>query len=206
LTVRADSTSKFDLDINVPIIDGWEFDYSSFGAGPVVKYDSRDNIFTPNRGAEIDFSALFYRGTGPISSDHNYEITKAQSKIYFPLGEQYVLGWRLDGRFSSGDVPFFALPYIELRGIPVMRYQGRHTGVTEAELRYNLTHRWAIVGFGGVGQAVSNMSEFGHVPTRWGVGGGFRYLTARKLGMYAGVDVARGPEEWAVYLQVGTGW
>ncbi|MHC4060828.1 MAG: hypothetical protein ACYSUC_03360 [Planctomycetota bacterium] len=34
---------------------------------------------------------------------------------------------------------------------------------------------------------MSKMSEFGHVPTRWGVGGGFRYLAARKVGMYGGV-------------------
>lgn len=37
-------------------------------------------------------------------------------------------------------------------------------------------------------------------------GAGFRYFIARKLGLLAGIDVAPGPEEWAVYLHVGQGW
>jgi hypothetical protein len=37
-------------------------------------------------------------------------------------------------------------------------------------------------------------------------GGGFRYLMARKLHMHVGIDVARGPEDTAVYLQMGHAW
>jgi hypothetical protein len=33
-----------------------------------------------------------------------------------------------------------------------------------------------------------------------------RYLIARKLGLYAGIDVARGPEDTVVYVQVGSAW
>ena len=40
-----------------------------------------------------------------------------------------------------------------------------------------------------------------------GAGGvGFRYLVARKLGLYAGFDIARGPEEGAFYLTAGSAW
>jgi hypothetical protein len=35
---------------------------------------------------------------------------------------------------------------------------------------------------------------------------GFRYLIARLLGIHAGLDVARGPEGNAVYIQVGSPW
>ena len=27
-----------------------------------------------------------------------------------------------------------------------------------------------------------------------------------KLGLLSGVDIARGPEEWAIYIQVGQAW
>jgi hypothetical protein len=37
-------------------------------------------------------------------------------------------------------------------------------------------------------------------------GVGVRYFIARKLGMHIGVDVARGPEDTVVYLQVGSAW
>jgi hypothetical protein len=38
------------------------------------------------------------------------------------------------------------------------------------------------------------------------VGGGMRYLIARRLGLQAGFDVARGPEDTVFYLTVGSAW
>jgi hypothetical protein len=43
----------------------------------------------------------------------------------------------------------------------------------------------------------------GNVVTK---GVGFRYLLARRLGLAAGIDVARGPEKTAWYLSVGNSW
>jgi len=40
----------------------------------------------------------------------------------------------------------------------------------------------------------------------WNAGGGFRYLTAREFGLQMGVDVARGPEQWAIYVVFGNSW
>jgi hypothetical protein len=37
-----------------------------------------------------------------------------------------------------------------------------------------------------------------------GIGG--RYLFADDLGLWVGVDVARGPEEYVGYIQVGHAW
>jgi hypothetical protein len=37
-------------------------------------------------------------------------------------------------------------------------------------------------------------------------GFGFRYLIARLYGLRVGIDVARGPEDWAFYIQVGNAW
>jgi hypothetical protein len=37
-------------------------------------------------------------------------------------------------------------------------------------------------------------------------GAGFRYLIARRLGLQAGVDVAFGPDDPAIYLQIGHAW
>jgi hypothetical protein len=35
---------------------------------------------------------------------------------------------------------------------------------------------------------------------------GVRYLIARRLGIFVGADVARGPETTAFYIQVGSAW
>jgi hypothetical protein len=37
-------------------------------------------------------------------------------------------------------------------------------------------------------------------------GVGFRYLIARRLGLYVGVDVAKSTQDHGIYLQVGSAW
>jgi hypothetical protein len=176
----------------------------SSGVGPVLEHDSRDNFFTPSRGWYANLEALFY--SPDIGSDEKYEIYRARVFGYLPLGKEFVLGGRVDARSSSGDVPFYQLPFVDLRGIPVQRYQDQNTGALEAELRWNVTPRWALVGFTGVGRAWGSSSNFSDAEDVSSVGVGFRYLVARRLGIYMGLDVAKGPEDTAVYIQMGSAW
>jgi hypothetical protein len=62
-----------------------------------------------------------------------------------------------------------------------------------------------VVAFGGAG--VARLDER-YARDKWAgaAGAGFRYELARKFGLHVGLDVARGPEETAVYLQVGNAW
>ena len=120
-----------------------------------------------------------------------------------------MLGWRLDGRLAHGDTPFYALPYIDLRGIPALRYQGDAVLATELEARWNFRNRWSLVGFTGLGEAQDSFSDLfgsGENSSKSTVGGGIRYLMARRLGLQAGVDVAKGPEDSVFYLTIGSAW
>ena len=176
------------------------------GLGLLLGYDSRDNLFTPNRGIMAEAEAMFH--SGRMIGDFTYQKYKASSLFYWNPHPKWVLGWRLDGRFASGDIPFYALPYIDLRGIPALRYQGDDVLITEIEASWNLRSRWTLVGFTGVGRAEDGFSDLfdsgGDLRHTYGIGA--RYLIARRLGMKAGFDVARGPEETAFYLQVGGAW
>jgi len=176
----------------------------SSGIGPVIEYDSRDNFFTPSRGWFANLEALFY--SPDIGSDEKYEIYRGRVFAYFPVGRQLVLGGRLDARNARGDVPFYQLPYIDLRGIPLARYQDENAGAAEAELRWNVTPRWALIGFIGSGRAWGTATSFDEADSVSSWGGGFRYLVARRLGIYMGVDLAKGPEETAIYIQAGSAW
>jgi hypothetical protein len=94
-----------------------------------------------------------------------------------------------------------------MRGIPYFRYQDENVALAEAELRWNATPRWALVGFLGAGRAWgTGGTSFGDSGTVVAKGVGLRYLIARQLGIYMGADVARGPEETAFYIQVGSAW
>ena len=57
------------------------------------------------------------------------------------------------------------------------------------------------VGFGG-GLALG----YFHKDIKVAGGGGFRYLLARDYGLHAGVDIARGPEQWAWNITIGSHW
>ena len=106
----------------------------------------------------------------------------------------------------GGDVPFFGYPFVNLRGIPAMRYQGKGVVTAEVEYLWGLTPRWTIAVFAG-GARTTSVSEFAADGDTVAAGGaGFRYRIARKLGMQIGMDVARGPEETTVYLTVGNAW
>jgi hypothetical protein len=175
----------------------------SSGLGISFEHDSRDNFFTASRGWLGRVSSMFY--SPDIGSDRKYQIYGANVYGYLPY-KKFVFGGRLDGRTASGDVPLYQLPFIDLRGIPVARYQGQDIAVAETEVRWNVTPRWALVGFVGAGRTWGTYDKLSDPEIEVAGGAGFRYLMARRLGLYVGIDVAKGPEEGAIYLQVGSAW
>ncbi|HEX5091158.1 MAG TPA: glyceraldehyde-3-phosphate dehydrogenase, partial [Burkholderiales bacterium] len=201
--VYLDLTSSFDSLQDPAVLPPHSTVRRSSGAGLSLEHDSRDNIFTPSRGWLGALEGLFY--SPDIGSDETFQIYRAYGYAYLPY-ERFVLGLRADDRAGRGDVPFYQLPYIDLRGVPAVRYQGENAGVVEVELRWNVTPRWALIGFGGAGRTWGERTDFANAQTITTVGAGFRYLVARRLGLYAGVDIAWGPEDTAFYIQVGSAW
>ena len=68
---------------------------------------------------------------------------------------------------------------------------------------HSASSSWENTCVSGAWGTKSTFSEAGIV-TAGGVG--FRYLVARRLGIYAGLDLAKGPEDTAVYIQAGSAW
>ena len=201
--LHLDASARFERDTPAEIALP-ELESRIGRASLVVDYDSRDNIFTPSRGSYLEVDLGVARpGLGGSSS---FESLFARGFTYLPFGKAVVLGLRGDGKFTRGQVPFYAQPFVMLRGVPAMRYQGRNALVAEGELRYNLDPRWAFVGFAGTGKAYGDAVPFADAETVGAGGVGMRYLIARKLGLYAGIDIARGPEDTVVYVQVGSAW
>jgi hypothetical protein len=188
-----DFQATFDPAVEAPLVI--ERTIRSSGLGVFFEHDSRDNFFTPSRSAKLFVESVFY--SPDFGGDGEYEIYRAYALGYLPLQKSFILGGRVDARAARGDVPFYQLPFIEMRGIPFFRYQGEDVALIEAELRWNVTPRWAFVAFAGHGKADESASA-------WGVG--FRRLMARRLGIYMGIDIARGPEETAFYIQAGSAW
>jgi hypothetical protein len=172
--------------------------------GVLLNYDSRDNILTPNSGIFMETEYALARDW--LGSSREFENHSMRAFAYLPLRDELVLGLRGDIRMASEGTPFFVLPFVDLRGVPALRYQDLRAAMLETELRWNFKPRWAAVGFVGVGRAFGRYVDFDEAESIYTRGAGIRYLIARKLGLYTGIDIARGPEEDAFYIQLGSAW
>ncbi|WP_372014920.1 BamA/TamA family outer membrane protein [Pseudoxanthomonas sp. 10H] len=185
-------------------LDERDFRQVNSGLGLGVEYDSRDNSFTPSRGYLLMAQGNAYLPA--IGSDLTFQTYRAHGYGYWPVHARFVLGARADLRHASGDVPFYRLPFIDLRGVPSARYQDDSTAVLEAELRWNIDPRWAGIGFAGAGRAWGSRAGFGDAYTAVSKGVGIRYRIARAIGLYVGADYAWGPEDETVIIQMGSAW
>lgn len=174
------------------------------GALLSLTYDSRDNIFTPRSGFYLDASGGVFRKA--LGGDEDFQRGSVTAMAFLPLGTDWTLGLQAIGATSSSAAPFYMRPFISLRGVPVMHYQGEDTAQLEAEVRWQCWKRFSIVAFGGGGIAWNDLSRVDNSMTVTSGGLGFRYELARAYGLHAGLDVAYGPEGPAVYIQVGSAW
>jgi len=196
--------TSFDLGQVIPGLPVVDRTSRQSGIGVFMSYDSRDTIFTPSSGIESEISATV--NDKAIGSDFDFTKYDASLHKWWNPDPKWVPGLRLDLQYVDGDLPFYSVPFIELRGIPALRYQGRSVAVAETEVRWNFHPRFSAIGFLGIGVAADKFSDMDEAPSRATQGVGFRYMMARKLGMHAGIDVARGPEDTYWYLQVGSAW
>jgi hypothetical protein len=173
------------------------------GLGAGVMWDGRDNVFTPDKGLFGEIS--FTRFDNIFGGSFDYNRLDIAAFGYFEIGP-VVLGTRIQGAATGEDAPFYALPFIIQRGIPVFRYLGRYAAMGEVEPRWKVTSRWSLVGFVGAGFIAQDLDGLFDAEAKVAGGGGFRYLLVRRLGMGIGIDVARGPEETAFYIILGSYW
>lgn len=171
---------------------------------PQLTYDSRDSVFTPTRGLYSETTYLASRES--LGASVQFSRFGQTVMGWVPLHASVTLALRADYASASGGAPFYMLPYVDMRGVPAMRYAGDRMASGQAEVRWQFHDRWSVVAFGGVGDT---RSERGRSTVSQDVaagGAGFRYEIARKFGMHVGIDVAHSPGTNAFYIIVGNAW
>ena len=184
------ATSDFDLDLG--------------GLTPSLSLDMRDNFFTPTRGWYAELSLPTFREA--LGGSLNFEKVELTAMHYRPLGKSTFLSARAGARTSSDGTPFYLRPYVSLRGVQALRYQGEEAAELEVELRWQVHSRFSLVGFGGAGAARGGVIVGDREKSVAAGGVGFRYLIARKHGLHMGIDVAQGPDKPAIYFVFGNSW
>lgn len=174
------------------------------GLGASVAYDSRDNLLTPTKGIQSTWAAMSYAPA--FGGEASYRRYESRNRVLVPLYTRWRLGLRLDGQYAEGDVPFWHLPAVDMRGISLVRYMAPAVLVAEGELLFGINDRFWLVGFGGAGAAEPSLPDLQGAQWHPAGGGGVRYLVARGFGLLAGVDVATSEDGPAIYLTIGNAW
>jgi hypothetical protein len=189
---------------DLPNVSSLDYDLRLGGITPSITFDRRDNFFTPVRGWYVDLSIPTYRDS--FGSDRDFETINLTAMYYRPLGESLFLSMRGSAKDSSDDTPFFLRPYVALRGVQALKFQGEQAAELEAELRWQLKPRFSVVGFAGAGTARISFAMGDRDESVTAGGAGFRYLIARRYGLHMGFDVAGGADDTVFYLVFGNAW
>ncbi len=190
-------------------IDTEDFNSDDFalwnsGVAIIGEYDNLNNFLSPTKG--IKFHLSYNQNLEVLGSQRDWGLLNFYTHAYFPVNEKWIPAFRVETNLISGSPPFYAYPYVSLRGIPALRYQGKFAVVFETEQLYNLTPKWGVVGFTGFGAAIDSVDEKIKNELVYNYGAGIRYLVLKDLGLKIGADLARGPEDWAFYMSVGSAW
>jgi hypothetical protein len=172
--------------------------------GLFLDWDLRNSVFTPDKGIRVN--TLFNVDENWTGSDYSFQKLSAFVHWFFPINPHWISGLRVEGQQAYGSPPFYLLPFVNLRGIPVARYQGSSVMTLETEQRIDLSLRWSMLGFVGYAKTMSKNESFSDGKNVYNFGGGFRYLIARAFKIRTGIDIAKGPDSWGWYIVFGHNW
>lgn len=186
------------------IFDAVESEKNLSTLGIYAQWDNRNSIFTPDKGFMLKASSDFSRDW--LGSDFNTQRYIVFANWFLRPTTSWIFGLKSEWQGVANDAPFYYYPYISMRGIPVMRYQGQQTLLFETEQRVDLGTRWSLIGFAGTGRTYSDKEFLADDTWHWAGGAGFRYLMARVFKLRVGVDLAVGPDQVAYYMVFGHYW
>jgi hypothetical protein len=173
--------------------------------GLYAELDYRNSMFTPDKG--IRFKATYYVARSWLGSDFDVNRLELLFNGFTQPYHWWVCGLRAEYQQVDDGAPFYYLPYVVMRGFPMMKYQGQKVLMLETEQRFDVTRRWSILGFFGTGKTWSDSEFLKDDGWHFAGGTGFRYLVARLFKLRMGIDIAYGPDnQFAYYIVFGHNW
>jgi hypothetical protein len=186
------------------------------GVGFAMIRDTTGGVFWAEGGSIIEGEVRSF--SGMTGSNESFGLYRMRGAVYVPLlegtanrrGEKrapHVLA--LQGRFRGawGDVPFQHLPALGgdgvMRGLLDGRYRDRVAVIGQVEYRLPLSPRFAVVGFGSVGQVAPGIDDIELNSVKGAGGLGFRVALNKEQRLNLRIDLAFSPSGAAPYLSMG---
>jgi outer membrane protein assembly factor BamA len=170
--------------------------------GLFSRWDSRDNTFSPSKGA---YGAIFLNGfTKLLGSNYDFSQLTIDGRKYFPLGLGSVLSFQGVMKATWGESPFQTLPLVG--GVSLLRgfYEGRLRDkcllALQTEYRLPVVWRIGLCAFAGVAQV---QPELGLMSLKGfhGAGGiGVRYKFNSRENLNIRLDVGFAEASPSFYL------
>lgn len=174
------------------------------GAGLLLIWDRRDNLFYPEHGEFLEVSAL--RFNSALDSDFAFTRFHLDFRNFFLLDEEQVGGLQALYTSVSGNTPFYALPQLGgkrvFRGYFEGRFRDKLALVLQGEYRYLFGDPWGLVLFAATGQVAPDTGALKLGDFKFAAGAGGRYTWNRKEKLNLRLDVAFTNESSGVYFSV----
>lgn len=172
------------------------------GAGILISWDTRNNIYCPSSGIFAQLSAdLFSEALG---GDYEFKSYTLDLRQYVSVFSSHVLALQAYGRSTSGDVPYQLLSF--LGGSSMMRgyYEGRYRDfdmmIFQMEHRIPVWWKFGLVGFGGLGDVASHTRGFRLRDFKISAGFGVRYLFVPDEKLNLRLDFGFGKDSSGLYV------
>jgi outer membrane protein assembly factor BamA len=175
------------------------------GAGIVFNYDTRDNYFSPSKGAFVE--AVIHNNSGLFGSAYNYTRFRVDASKYVRFKWKHVAAVNLFTDWVSGDPPFNQMALLggtkKMRGLYEGRLRDKNLMLVQAEYRAPLFWRFGMVAFinyGGVANELGNF-QLKHFESTYGAGLRIRINDKEKINVR--IDAGFGKDGPGYYLTIG---
>lgn len=174
------------------------------GAGLMLRWDTRDNIFFPSGGSLHQFEYTVFAPA--FGSDQAFQRSLLDLRAYYSLGGGHIIGVQGGGMAISGTAPFYKLAPLGgdmiMRGYYSGRYRDRILLAAQAEYRNMFFSRFGGVVFAGAGDVASSFSAFHLKDIKPTYGAGLRFMMDTKEKVTLRVDFGVGRGTNGIYLAV----
>ncbi len=151
-------------------------DKFTVGAGLLLTWDTRDNMFYASDGEFYKASLMVYNKI--FGSTLNISRLTLDLRNFYPLGRNHIVALQVYGDMTWGDTPFQLMPNLGggdiLRGYYKGRYRDKMMLCAQAEYRFPI-YKWLKgTAFAGVGDVANDLDRFDISQSKVAYGAGLR--------------------------------
>lgn len=174
--------------------------YFYTGIGPVLRYDSRDNVISSKTGF---YASLEYKYFQNFSTGNNsFHLYLLDIRKFIPLDKKqhFIQAFQAYFEAVSGPAPFRMLPNIHARAYNPNTFRDNSMYHLQSETRIKVWKRLGISVFGGISDYFFNVGESNFPNLKYNLGTGLRILMVKSYNLNMRIEYGLGVNTSNYYL------